>query len=84
MAEFKLNPALSESVASVSSAGGKLNIQSADLSGSSLSTAQKIAAQHREICTLLREYRELVEKDMNDLHTMIRHVQKIDADLASQ
>jgi hypothetical protein len=82
VAEFKLNAQLSSAVANVRSCGGKLDASSAQLPESPLSTAARYAEQHREICSLLREYQALIRKDTGDLDTMIAHVQEVDSSLA--
>ena len=82
MAEFKLNPALASAVEAVKAQSGKLGEGDASLPNSSLSTAQRYAEQDRQIHALMQEYQALIQKDMNDIAAMIRHVQEMDANMA--
>lgn len=70
MKEFKVNEALRVMVDEVKAQGQSLveGYETVDMSGvGTLSTAQGYAARCDSICSLMKEYAQLVQKDMQDV-----------------
>lgn len=86
MAEFKISKAINGEISGVKKSGEKLNdgyskISSDDVQ--SLKTSAGYITQHADIKKLLDAYKALVLRDANDLESLVKEANEMDAAISA-
>lgn len=86
MAEFKIYSGIKDEINSFESPGSSFTNNSAVSTDgvSTLKTSVKYVNQHKKISKLLDLYRQLLEKDANDLRAVVKETEQIDARIAHE